>query len=173
MDASTGAAASVAAPAPCHAGQPACSPPRWTCTSHSSADSQGSGSQDHGAAACRHAARLDTCGWRPAQGRGHVLSMVSGTGRAADQGGLPGALVPPRRAVLPDRWRWRAAVPLERCRAGAAASMTTQPVSTLSTSHTGHPCLTRGGQLPALWEYSCIRPRKGSSVCASRAPHPL
>ena len=79
------------------------------------------------------------------------------------------------RGVLccPDRWRWRAAVPLERCSAGAAASMTIQPVSTLSISHTGHPCLTRGGQLPALWEYSCIRPRKGSSVCASRAPHPL
>ena len=86
---------------------------------------------------------------------------------------LPGALVPPRRALLPDRWRWRAAVPLERCRAGAAASMTTQPVSTLSTSHTGHPCLTRGGQLPALWENSCIRPRKESFVCATRAPHPV
>ena len=45
------------------------------------------------------------------------------------------------RGVLcsPDRWRWRAAVPLERCRAGAAASMTTQPVSTLSFFFSGHP----------------------------------
>ena len=33
--------------------------------------------------------KLDTCGWRPAQGRGHVLSMVSGTGSEAHQIGLP------------------------------------------------------------------------------------
>ena len=48
---------------------------------------------------------IGTCGWRPAQGRGHVSSMVSVTGHAADKGGLPGALLLLRRDVFPDRRR--------------------------------------------------------------------
>ena len=60
------------------------------------------------------------------------------------------AMVPPRRAPLPHRGRGRAADPLDRCRAGAAASMIIQAVSTLSTSHTGHPRLNKGGSAPCL-----------------------
>ena len=68
------------------AGQPACSPPRWTCTSHSSADGQGSGSQDHGAAARRHAARLDTCGWEACAGQGACAQHGIGDGTRSSQG---------------------------------------------------------------------------------------
>ena len=55
---------------------------------------------------------------------GMCSAWYRGRDAQAYKGGLPGALLPPRRAVLPDRGRWRAAVPLDRCRAGAAASMT-------------------------------------------------